>query len=183
MHPTADRTSRTDHARHPNRVFQSERSSEGPRRTASLRPMPLWPTLAQVVDGRPTVTHRPQAADLTTSDDVRSQLLGDNHLRLDPRRLGCADPTGTSRLAHALAGLQSHPHFVQTAGWHGRATEPNTARPGPQLPRHDVLTSIGPPWVHQNVGSSQPSAGLNSVGMIVDGQLHAMPMKYSLGLQ
>jgi hypothetical protein len=43
-----------DHARHPNRVFQSERSSEGARRTASVRPMPLWPTLAHAIDGRPT---------------------------------------------------------------------------------------------------------------------------------
>ena len=33
------------------------------------------------------------------------------------------------------------------------------------------------------IGDSQQSAGLNSVGIIVDDQLHTMPMKLSQGLQ
>ena len=33
------------------------------------------------------------------------------------------------------------------------------------------------------VGSSQQYAGLNSEGMIVDDQLHSMPMRFSQGLQ
>jgi hypothetical protein len=58
------------------------------------------------------------------------QLLGDNHLHLDPRRFGCADPAGTSRLAHSLTLSKGHSHLRQTARRHRRPTEPNTTCPG-----------------------------------------------------
>ena len=37
--------------------------------------------------------------------------------------------------------------------------------------------------LYQKVGSSQQSTGLDEVGMIVDDQLHTMPMDFSRGLQ
>ena len=90
------------------------------RRTASVRPMPLWPTLAHAIDGRPTspADHEAEAwgrgrGHLDGPASASGQLLERNHLRLDPRRLGRADPTGTSRLAHSLAFSKSHSHLLQ----------------------------------------------------------------------
>ena len=72
-------------------------------------------------------------------------------------------PRRTSRNATSCCGRSSSACATMDV-----ATEPDTTRPRPQLPCHDVLASIGPPCVHQNVGGVRRST-LGAVSMCEGG--------------
>ena len=92
--------------------------------------------------------------------------------------------TASGRLPHPLAFLKGHSHLLQAAGWHGWATKPETCGPRSKLTTHDPLAPIGLA-VPLPEGRQQPTIrrSTTSVSMIVDDQLHTMPMKFSQGLQ
>jgi hypothetical protein len=103
--------------------------------------------------------------------------------RFDPGYLGGTDACASCSLSHPLAFSKGQSHLLQAAGWHRWATKTDICGPRSKLASHNVLASIGSPGLHQKVGSSQQSAGLDSVGMIVNNELHTMPMKFSQGIQ
>ena len=91
-------------------------------------PSPLrLPNLAQAPDGRPKLTRRSQAeawgtvgrGHLDGPASASGQLLGGDHLRLDPRRFGGTDARASCSLSHSLASRRATRTFSRRMGGTG----------------------------------------------------------------